>query len=125
MAIRGTLGASRGRLLQQLVAESLLLALAGAALGLYLAHFGMALIVGFLGDELPKGIEVHLDSRVLVFTLGISLFTGLAAGLLPAWSRLAGDLIRGLKQGLGWTDAEAGGPPLEGSGRPGLPGRSW
>jgi putative ABC transport system permease protein len=109
MAIRGTLGASRGRLLRQLVAESLLLALAGAALGLYLAHFGVALIVGFLGNELPKGIEVHLDTRVLAFTLGISLFTGLAAGLLPAWSLLAGDLILGLKQGLGRTDAAAGG----------------
>jgi putative ABC transport system permease protein len=109
MAIRGALGASRGRLLRQLVAESLLLALAGAALGFYVAHFGVALIVGFLGHELPKGIEVHLDTRVLAFTLAISLATGLAAGLLPAWSLLAGDLIRGLKQGLGRTDAAAGG----------------
>src|SRR5262249_29233731 len=56
-----------------------------------------------------------LDARVLAFTLAISLLTGLAAGLLPAWSLLAGDLIRGLKQGLGRTDAAAGGRRTRGA----------
>ncbi|HSU84636.1 MAG TPA: ABC transporter permease, partial [Thermoanaerobaculia bacterium] len=83
MAIRGTLGASRGQLARQLAAEALLLALAGGVLGLYLAHFGVALLVGFLGNLLPQGLEVHLDLPVLAFTLGISLFAGLAGGLAP------------------------------------------
>src|SRR3954452_6440149 len=105
MAIRGTLGASRGRLVRQLVAEALLLALAGAGLGLYLAHFGVALLVGFLGNLLPPGLEVHLDLRILAFTLGTSLFAGLAAGLAPAWFFLLRSdppvLRQALQRGLG------------------------
>jgi predicted permease len=108
MAIRGTLGASRGQLVQQLAAEALLLAVAGGVLGLYLAHFGVALLVGFLGSALPQGLEVHLDLRILAFTLGISLFAGLAAGLAPAWSFLRSDLHRALQRGLGRTDTTAG-----------------
>jgi putative ABC transport system permease protein len=111
MAIRGTLGASRGRLVQQLVAETLLLAAAGAALGLYLAHFGVALLGGYLESGLLRGLEVHLDLRILAFTVGISLFAGLAAGLVPARSFLGGDfrdLHRALQRG-GRTDAIAGG----------------
>jgi putative ABC transport system permease protein len=111
MAIRGTLGASRGQLVQQLAAEALLLALAGGVLGLYLAHFGVALLAGFLGSSLRRGLEVHLDFRIFVFTLGISLFAGLAAGLAPAWSFLRSDLHvlrQALQSGLGRTAAAAG-----------------
>ena len=115
MAIRGTLGASRGRLVQQLVGEALLLALAGAALGLYLARFGVALLVGFLGDLLPPGLDVHLDLRVLAFTLGISLFAGLASVLAPAWSFLRSDLQSALRRGLGRTDATVGGRRTRGA----------
>jgi putative ABC transport system permease protein len=115
MAIRGTLGASRGQLVQQLAAEALLLALAGGALGLYLAHFGVALLAGFLGSSLRRGLEVHLDFRILAFTLGISLFAGLAAGLAPAWSFLRSDLQRALQRGLGRTDATAGGRRTRGA----------
>jgi predicted permease len=115
MAIRGTLGASRGRLVQQLAAEALLLALAGGVLGLYLAHFGVALLVGFLGSSLPQGLEVHLDVRILAFTLGISLFAGLAAGLAPAWSFLRSDLQGALRRGLGRTDAMVGGRRTRGA----------
>ena len=115
MAIRGTLGASRGQLVQQLAAEALLLALAGGALGLYLAHFGVALLAGFLGSSFRRGLEVHLDLRILAFTLGISLFAGLAAALAPAWSFLRSDLQRALQRGLGRTDAAAGGRRTRGA----------
>ncbi len=118
MAIRGTLGASRGQLVRQLAAEALLLAVAGAGLGLYLAHFGVALLVGFLGNLLPQGLDVHLDLRILAFTLGISLFAGLAAGLVPAWSFLRSDphvLRQALQRGLGRTDAAAGGRRTRGA----------
>ncbi len=115
MAIRGTLGASRGRLVQQLAAEALILALAGAGLGLYLAHFGVALLVGSLGNLLPPRLEVHLDLRILLFTLGISLFAGIAAGLAPAWLFLRSDLQRALQHGLGRTDATAGGRRARGA----------
>jgi predicted permease len=118
MAIRGTLGASRGRLVQQLVAEALLLASAGAVLGLYLAHFGVALLRGFLGNGLPQGLDVHVDLRILAFTLGISLFAGLAAGLVPARSFLGGDLHdlqRALQRGLGRTDGVVSGRRTRGA----------
>jgi len=119
MAIRGSLGASRGRLVRQLVAEALLLAVAGAVLGLYLAPFGVALLVGFLGNLLPPGLDVHLDLPVLAFTLGISLFAGLAAGLAPAWFFLLRSdppvLRQALQRGLGRTDATAGGRRTRGA----------
>ncbi len=114
-AIRGTLGASRGQLVRQLAAEALLLALAGGALGLYLAHFGVALFAGFLGSSFRRGLEVHLDLRILAFTLAISLFAGLAAALAPAWSFLRSDLQRALQRGLGRTDAVAGGRRTRGA----------
>ncbi|HTQ80359.1 MAG TPA: ABC transporter permease, partial [Thermoanaerobaculia bacterium] len=94
MAIRSALGAGRFRLVRQLGAEALLLTVAGAALGLYLARFGVALIVGFLGDELPRGLIVHPDLRVLAFTLGISLLVGLVVALAPAGSLGRRDLAR-------------------------------
>jgi predicted permease len=68
----------------------------------------VALLRGFLGNGLPQGLEVHADLRILAFTLGISLFAGLAAGLVPARSFLSRDLQRALQRGLGRTDAEAG-----------------
>jgi putative ABC transport system permease protein len=86
-----------------------LLALAGGALGLAYAHFGVRLIVAFLADKLPRSIEVGLDTQVLAFTAIISLVTGIVAGVLPAWRLTRGDVNKALKQGLGRTDADSGG----------------
>ncbi|MGH9445219.1 MAG: ABC transporter permease, partial [Terriglobia bacterium] len=108
IAIRTALGAGRRRVLRQILSESALLAIAGGALGLVLAHFGVALIVTFLAQRLPRASEIGLDGWVLAFTLGVSLFTGIAAGLAPAWHLVKSDLNRALKEGLGRTDSDSG-----------------
>jgi putative ABC transport system permease protein len=108
-AVRAALGATRRRLLQQAFTETLLLGVIGGALGLVFAHYGLILIVRFLAQRLPRSNEIALDGRVLVFTLGVSLFTGFAAGLLPALRMAKADLNEALKQGLGRTASDSGG----------------
>jgi putative ABC transport system permease protein len=109
IAIRTSLGASHARLLQQFLAESVLLALTGGALGLVLAHFGVKLITAFLGDRLPRFLEVGLDGWVLTFTLTISVVTGIVAGIVPAWRASKSNPNDALKQGLGRTGSDSGG----------------
>jgi len=109
VAIRAALGASRTRLLQQVLAETVLLALAGGALGLVVAQYGIEFILTFMGEQLPRSSSVGLDPGVLTFTLGISLATGLAAGLLPALRLTREDVSEALKQGAGRTASDSGG----------------
>jgi putative ABC transport system permease protein len=109
IAIRTALGASSARVLRQILTESLLLALAGGALGLTYAHAGVRLIMAYLADKLPHSIEVGLDSKVLAFTAAISIATGILAGVLPALRLTRGDVNQSLKQGLGRTDADSSG----------------
>ena len=109
IAIRTALGATRRRVLQQVLSETVLLAIAGGALGLIFAHFGIMLIVKFLAQQLPRSTEIGLDAWVLAFTLGISLLTGFAAGLLPALRLTREDVNQALKQGLGRTASDSGG----------------
>jgi putative ABC transport system permease protein len=109
IAIRVALGASGSRVIQQILAETMLLSLAGGLLGLLLAHFGILLTLKFLSDNLPKSTEVSLDAGVLAFTLFLSLLTGLIAGLVPAFRLTKTNIIEALKQGLGKTDSDSGG----------------
>jgi putative ABC transport system permease protein len=109
IAIRTALGATSVRILRQILTETVLLALSGGALGLAFAHFAVRFIVAFLADKLPHSIEVGLDSKVLIFTAVISVVTGIVAGVLPAWRLTRRDVNQALKQGLGRTDADAGG----------------
>src|SRR5689334_8524750 len=97
--IRGALGAGRWRLMRQLLTESLLLSLAGGAAAVVLAFWGTNLLVSFKPDNLPRLSEIHVDARVLGFTLGVSVLTGLIFGLVPAWAASRGRVGDALKEG--------------------------
>src|SRR3954467_9781754 len=84
LSVRIALGATRGRLFRQLLTEGLLLSLLGGAIGLLMAHFSLDLLVDFAARFTPRAREVSLDFRVLLFTLGISVATGIVLGALPA-----------------------------------------
>jgi predicted permease len=111
LAVRSALGAGRGRLVRQVLAEVVLLSLAGGALGLLVAHSGTGLIVRFLGDRLPRSATIGTDLWVLAFTLAVSVATGVLAGLLPAWrlTRRTADVSTALRHGSSRTSSEAGG----------------
>ncbi len=100
IAIRLAIGASRARLLQQLLTESLLLAVAGGAAGLALALFGIQFISSLrLPTALPLWLVAHLDLRVLLFCAGASLLSGVIFGIAPALHTLKADLSGTLKAG--------------------------
>jgi predicted permease len=107
-AIRRAIGASRGRVIQQLLVEGALLGLAGGIAGLIAAVGTVRAIVGVFGDALPRASHVAIDGRVLAFTTLIALATGLMAGIAPAWRMTSGDAGDALKQGMGRAGSHAG-----------------
>ncbi|HEU4770163.1 MAG TPA: ABC transporter permease, partial [Pyrinomonadaceae bacterium] len=98
-AIRAALGAGRWRLLRQSLVESTMLALVGGAVGLLLAAWGTTAAVKSLPTALPRQDEIHLDMRVLLFTIGISLLTGIVSGLVPALKTFQWRFNETLKEG--------------------------
>jgi predicted permease len=113
MAVRAALGAGRGRLIRQLLVESLILAAAGGAAGIVLALWGANLLSLFMPPaHLPIGIGVEVDATVLIFTLILSLVTGLVFGLAPAWQTSRADLNESLKSATRATGASARGHRL-------------
>jgi len=95
-ALRVALGAGRGRLVRQLLTESLLLALLGGALGIVVALLGVRALVTLSPPGLPRLDVIHLDAPVLAFALGVTALTGLVVGLLPALQTSRGELRAGL-----------------------------
>jgi len=104
-AVRSALGASRGRLVQRVVIEQLLLACAGGALGLLVAREALALFVSTAPIGLPRVNEVAIDGRVLAFAAAVAIAAGLCVALLPAWRLARGELQATLRGGgHGTTD---------------------
>ncbi|MGB8475787.1 MAG: ABC transporter permease [Candidatus Acidiferrum sp.] len=96
IAIRAAMGAGRGRMISQLLTESVLLSLAGGAVGLVLGYFGVRALLAMNPGDIPRigahGADVTMDWRVLGFTLLISMLTGVLFGLIPALSASRSDL---------------------------------
>jgi putative ABC transport system permease protein len=105
MAIRAALGASRMRVIRQLLTESVLLSLVGGAVGLLLAVWWSDLLVALGKEDIPRAVHVGMDWRVLGFTLGVSLLTGLIFGLAPAFHSSKTELVDSLKEGARGTSA--------------------
>jgi putative ABC transport system permease protein len=99
MAIRTALGAKRKILMRQILTESMLLAILGGALGLLLSFWAKDLLLAVSPADFPRASAVSIDSRVLLFSLLVTLFAGLALGLAPAIQNSRSDLNSELKEG--------------------------
>jgi putative ABC transport system permease protein len=103
IAIRSALGAGRLRLIRQLLTEALVLSLAGGALGFLLAVWGSSMLVSLVPKDVPRIHEVSVDGRILIFTLLVSVVTGVVFGMTPALQASKLDLNESLKEGLRGT----------------------
>ncbi len=99
IAVRAAVGAVRERLIRQMLTESVLLALAGAALGTILALAGVRALVSLLPANFPRAGDIHVDAPVLLFTLVIACGTGLIFGIVPAWKGTREDIREALHEG--------------------------
>jgi putative ABC transport system permease protein len=99
IALRSALGASRLRIIRQLLTESVLLAAIGGVFGLLLAQWGTEALIAAVPQNIPRVGEIKLDGAVLAFTLVLSLATGIVFGLVPAWQASHVDLNTALKSG--------------------------
>jgi macrolide transport system ATP-binding/permease protein len=98
MAIRLSLGASRARIVRQLLTESVLVAIAGGVLGVLIAAWAMEVIASFRPPlPIPVLTEFTIDTRVLLFALGLSLLTSIVFGMIPAWQSARPDLLPALQ----------------------------
>jgi len=100
VAVRTALGATRGRIIRQLLAENCFLGLLGAAAGLIPAYWTPKVLASVGAGDLPRLDQVHLDWRVLLFTIGVALLTGIAAGLAPGYRLSKNNMHHSLKEGM-------------------------
>jgi putative ABC transport system permease protein len=108
IAIRTAIGASRGRLVRQMLVESLMLALAGGAAGVLIAYLALEPIQTLSAGNIPRVQDVAIDSQVLLFALVVSVATGMVFGLAPAWHASRADVAAIIKE-TGRSSSAAGG----------------
>jgi len=99
IAIRTALGAGRWRVIRQLLTESVLLSVVGGMIGLLLGYWGVKGLVGLNADRIPRANEITLDWRVMLFTFGVAILTGVLFGIVPAIQTAKADLHETLKEG--------------------------
>ena len=99
LAVRTAIGAGRGRLVRQLLTESVVLGLAGGAVGILIASWSADMLVSLQPDGIPRLNEVVIDERVGIFAFAIAVLTGLIFGAIPALHMTAGSLATSLKEG--------------------------
>ncbi len=99
LAIRAALGAGRKTLIRGMLFESIVLAIAGGLAGLVLARLGTTALLSLVPDSVPRAAEIGVDWTALLFTLGVSLVTGIGFGLAPAWQASRVDVNDALKDG--------------------------
>lgn len=108
-AVRAALGAGRSRVMRQLLTESVLLSVLGGAAGILLAAGGVRYLRLILATQIPRAQDINLDGHVLLFTLGLAVFTGLAFGSVPALRGFKNELNEPLKAGgRGWSSGASG-----------------
>src|SRR6185503_5605809 len=108
ISIRTALGASRGRIIRRLLIESLLLAIAGGVVGTLCAFWGVSALVQFAPENLPRVNQIKIDGFVLLWTGVVTLLTGLAFGLVPAWQGSRLNLNEVLRDGGRGSTESAG-----------------
>src|SRR6185503_2156267 len=99
LGVRLAMGATRGRVIRQLLAESVLLSVLGGALGVVLGEWGLRLTLASIPRELPFWMHFQLDPGVVAIVVGVSVACGIAFGLAPAWQVTSGDLLGPLREG--------------------------
>ena len=112
LTLRGALGARRGRLVRQLMTESLLLALVGGLIGIFFGEASLYLVKRFGPDSIPHLHEAGLDLRVIAFALGITLITGVLFGLAPAAGATRMNMVEALKEGGQRSGGSAAAPRI-------------
>jgi predicted permease len=108
MAIRLSIGASRARLIGQLLTESLLLAVLGGTAGMVVAHWTLVLVISLLPPEVQRGIAFSISGTVILFGVGLTFATGLLFGLFPALHSTRPDLVSTLKNQAGQPSGAKG-----------------
>ena len=105
LVIRSALGAGRGRLIRKTLTESLLLSVLGGAAGLLFAKWGTSMLLALRPEELARLSGIHMNTRVLLFVLVVSVVTGIVFGMAPVWIAARADVAEALKEGGRGTTA--------------------